>query len=340
MQDVAPNQGQKPHIKSNKAEDLRMTSLETQGGFRHPLFICELWAGFLCWTGSNSMSMALLQLVEAKNANNSHVGFIVGPLFANVGSAATVALLRGTTIMLWVFWHWRRVRSSQDSRTHWNLGMTWYDILFGIRLSISTWLNWLRKLGWFKVAPLDRTSSSELAAFWLQLEQWINKSWEDFAGWQTCALLRNFLNVAFPASAIIAEERGTGNGNLAVFRDHWSIKRVQLWFNRIDKNAFFKMIWGTYLFVGLPVQQNSSWWITGPRRSSYCPPQGMFGMQSFDIFGQPYAMLEMLWALNSRGDQFEGLKELSMKEDVSLCCFVMYFSYACIFLLNCDIFVC
>lgn len=51
------------------------------------------------------MSMALLQLVEAKNASNSHVGFIVGPLFANVGSAATVALLRGTTIMLWVFWH-------------------------------------------------------------------------------------------------------------------------------------------------------------------------------------------------------------------------------------------
>ena len=36
MQDVAPNQGQKPHIKSNKAEDLRMTPLETQGGFRHP----------------------------------------------------------------------------------------------------------------------------------------------------------------------------------------------------------------------------------------------------------------------------------------------------------------
>eukprot|EP00434_Breviolum_minutum_P024888 symbB.v1.2.021981.t1/scaffold1899.1/size238565/17 len=67
---------------------------------------------------------------------------------------------------------------------------------------------------------------------------------------------QNFLNVAFPASAIIAEERGTGNG--------------------------------TYLSVGLPVQQNSSWWTTGPRRSSYCPPQG---------------------------DQFEGLKELSMKEE-------------------------
>ena len=195
-------------------------------------------------------------------------------------------------------------------------------MLFGIQLSIS---NWLRKLGWFKVAPLDRTSSSELAAFWLQMEQWINKSWEDFAGWQTCALLRNFLNVAFPASAIIAEERGTGNGNLAVFGDHWSVKRVQV--NPIFKNASFEMIWGTYLSVGLPVQQNSSWWITGPRRSSYCPPQGMFGMQSFDIFGQPYAMLEMPWALNSRGDQFEGLKELSMKEDVSLCCFVMYFSY-------------
>ena len=193
-------------------------------------------------------------------------------------------------------------------------------ILFGIQLSIS---NWLRKLGWFKVAPLDRTGSSELAAFWLQMEQWISKSWEESLDDKPALYRGTSWMLLFQPQQLL--QRSEALAMVIWLFLEISIKRVQV--NPVYKNAFFEIIWGTYLSVGLPVQQNSSWWITGPRRSSYCPPQGTFGMQSFDIFGQPYAMLEMLWALNSRGDQFEGLKELSMKEDVSLCCFVMYFSY-------------
>ena len=52
VQNMAPNRGQPPHIKSTTVDP------------------CE-----------NSMSMTLFQTVEAKNANNSHVGFIVGSFF-------------------------------------------------------------------------------------------------------------------------------------------------------------------------------------------------------------------------------------------------------------------
>ncbi|CAK9095057.1 Uncharacterized protein SCF082_LOCUS44664 [Durusdinium trenchii] len=53
---------------------------------------------------------------------------------------------------------------------------------------------------------------------------------------------KTFLAAAFPASAIIAQKRGSGES--------------------------------TFLSVGPPVQANSNWWTTGPRQGSYCPPPG------------------------------------------------------------------
>ncbi|CAJ1328482.1 unnamed protein product [Effrenium voratum] len=61
----------------------------------------------------------------------------------------------------------------------------------------------------------------------------------------TGQVLRNwksFLAAAFPASAIVSEERQTGSSS------YWS--------------------------AGPRVQRNSSWWATGLRMGSYCPPEG------------------------------------------------------------------
>ncbi len=226
--------------------------------------------------------------------------------FADVGSAATAALLRGTMTMLWVFWHWRRVPSSQDVRTHWNLVIQL--ILFGMQLSISSWLHWLRKLGWFKVAPLDRTSSSELAAFWLQMEQRINKSWEDSVDDKPARYRGISWMLLFQPQQLLQR---SGALAMAIWLPLELIEASKNpIYNNLQKCLFSRWFEVHIYLLACQSSKTAAGGQQGPGEVAIVHLKACLECVASAICNA--------WnALNSRGDQFEGLVENSMKEDVS-----------------------